>query len=104
MNYFRDCPITVDDAKRALHIYGADIESLKVKRTRPKARKITDGQRIEIPDTINELHPHIHLLVDYTFVQGISFLHSIARGYTMRTIEHHKEYKRKCNKNIYWRE
>ena len=28
-NYIRNCPITVDDAKRALHIYGKDIVKLK---------------------------------------------------------------------------
>ena len=36
-NYFTDCPITVDDAKRALHIYGPDVESLKGKHTMAKA-------------------------------------------------------------------
>ena len=35
-NYFRKCPLTVDDAKRALHIYGPDKESLKGKSRRKK--------------------------------------------------------------------
>ena len=97
-NYFIDCPLTVDDAKRALHIYGPDIESLKGKRTRAKASKIIDGQRVEIPNSIKDLHPHIHLSVDYFFVQGIAFLHSISRGYNMRTIEHHSKFKKKYTK------
>lgn len=33
-HFFRNCPITVEDAKRALHIYGLDIESLKGKITK----------------------------------------------------------------------
>ena len=97
-NYFIDCPLTVDDAKRALHIYGPDVEALKGKQTRARASKIVDGQRIEIPDTIKDLHPHIHLSADYFFVQGIAFLHSISRGYNMRTVEQHSDYKRKYNK------
>ena len=52
INYFIDCPLTVDDAKRALNIYGLDIESLKGKMNRVKPRKIMDAQRYEIPTTI----------------------------------------------------
>jgi hypothetical protein len=33
-NYWRDCPITTDDAKRALHIYGTDIVMLRGKATK----------------------------------------------------------------------
>ena len=94
-NYFIDCPLTVDDAKRALHIYGPDIESLKGKMTRARPRKIMDAQRYEIPTTIKELHQKIHLSADYFFVQGIAFLHSMSRGYTFRTIEHHADYRTK---------
>ena len=88
----------MDDAKRALHIYGPDIESLKGKMTRARPRKIMDAQRYEIPTTIKELHQKNRLSADYFFVQGIAFLHNISRGYTFRTIEHHADYKTKYNK------
>ena len=88
----------MDDTKRALHIYGPDTESLKGKMTRVRPRKIMDTQRYEIPTTIKELHQKIHLSADYFFVQGMEFLHSISRGYTFRTIEHHADYKTKYNK------
>ena len=88
----------MDDAKRALHIYGPDIESLKGKMTRARPRKIMDAQRYEIHTTIKELHQKIHLSVDCFLLQGIAFLHSISRGYTFRTIEHHADYKTKYNK------
>ena len=42
-NYFRNCPITVDDAKRVLHIYGPDKESLKGKSRRKKPAKYWMG-------------------------------------------------------------
>ena len=77
-NYFRNCPITVDDAKRALHIYGPDGESLKGKMTRRRPQRIGEAIMINIPDTIKELHPTISLSADYFFVQGIAFLHSLS--------------------------
>ena len=87
----------MNDANRELHIYGPDIESLKVKMTRARPRKIMDAQKYEIHTTIKELHHKILLSVDYFFVQGIAFLHSVSRGYTFRTIEHHADYKTKYN-------
>ena len=65
MNYFVNCPLTIDDAKRALHIYGSDVESLKGKMTRTSPTQILDAKRIEIPATIIDLHPNIHLSSDY---------------------------------------
>ena len=97
-NYFRNCPITVDDAKRALHIYGPDKESLKGKSRRRKPDKIMDGIMIDIPDTIKDLHPNAHLSAGYLFVQGIAFLHSISRGYSYRTVEYNKSYSKKYKK------
>ena len=46
----------MDDAKRALHIYGPVIESLKGKNTQRKTKKKMDAQRYEISTTIKELH------------------------------------------------
>ena len=31
----------------------------------------------------------------YFFVQGLAFLHTISRGYTFRTVEHLKSFKKK---------
>ena len=56
---------------------------------------LLDGVMIEIPDTIKDLHPGIHLSTDYFFVQGIAFLHSISRGYNYRTVEHHESYNKR---------
>ena len=81
IQYFRNCPLTVDDAKRALHIYGPDVESLKGKTVRNTPNAIEDMTRVDIPETLKDLHPHVNLSADYFFVQGIAFLHSISCGY-----------------------
>ena len=99
-NYDRNCPLTVDDVKRTLHIYGHDVESLKGKTTRKTPDQINDGVTIEIPPTIKDLHSQIHSSADYFFVQGIAFLHSISRGCEFRTIEHHKDFKKNITRAI----
>ena len=98
-HYFRNCPLTVDDAKRALHIYGPDVESLKGKTVRKTPKAIEDMTRVNTTETLKDLHPHVNLSVDYFFVQGITFLHSISRGYDFRTIENIKDFGKKSNKS-----
>jgi hypothetical protein len=58
-NYWRDCPITTDDAKRALHIYGTDIVMLRGKATKEKPKAINNTAYVNIPKTIQDHHPNI---------------------------------------------
>ena len=58
-NYFRNCPVTTDDAKRALHIYSVDLAVLKGKMIRPRAAHIVNLPPVPIPKTITDLHPRI---------------------------------------------
>ena len=95
LSYFINCPINIDDTKRALYTYRLDIKTLREKTTRRKPMPINDIVETGIPSTILELHLIINLLVNYFFVQGVAFLHSIARGYSFRTVEHLK----KCKKS-----
>ena len=71
--YFRNCPLTVDDAKRALHIYGPDVESLKGKTTRRTPQAIEDIARVSISDTLKDLHPHVNLSADFFSYRGLHF-------------------------------
>ena len=63
----------MEDAKKALHIYGPDIEGIKGKMMRNKPQGIEVIQTVDIPSTINDLHPRISLSADYLYVQGIAF-------------------------------
>jgi hypothetical protein len=82
----RDCPVTADDAKRALIIYGPDIAVLKGKSTRSAAapRAPTFVAKV-IPAPILEHHRHVTLCADFFFVQGIPFFHTISRAIGFRT-------------------
>ena len=84
-NFFRNCPLTLDDAKRSLHIN--DPDTLKGKMTRSSASKIKNLQQIRIPVTITDIHPTVDISVDFPFIQCVAFLHTISRGFEFRTIE-----------------
>ena len=86
-NLIRNCPVTVDDAKRATIIYGPDIASLKGKTTRSSAAPhVPTFQAIPIPAHVAAHHRELTLCMDFFFVQGIAFLHSISRKIGFRTL------------------
>jgi hypothetical protein len=69
-NLIINCPITVDDAKRALIIYGPDLATLKGKTTRgPATPHVPSFQAVSIPAPILEHYQQVTLCVDFFFVQ-----------------------------------
>ena len=60
-NYFRDCPVTIDDAKRAVHIYGQDLAVVKGKTTRDKPLPIGMVELIALPDEVRIHHSRVTL-------------------------------------------
>jgi hypothetical protein len=99
-NYWKDCPITTDDAKRALHIYGKDVLILQGKTTRKTLTALKNIQHTPIPTTIQDTHPTITLSADYLYIQGIPMLHTISQKYKFRTIEAHPNIKKPNYTNI----
>lgn len=88
-NLIRNCPVTVDDAKRAVLIYGPDIATLKGKTVRSEAAAHRPSfQAIPIPAPILDHHMHVTLCIDHFFVQGQPFFHTISRGICFRTVKH----------------
>ena len=77
-NYLLNCPVNVDDIKRALHICGPDVAHVKGKTVRRRPQPLNRVGNIQIPATIMEYHSSIQLSGDYLFVQGIPFLHAIS--------------------------
>ena len=85
-NYIRNCPITSDDAKRALLIYGPDIATLKGKRTRRQHPRIPDHTPVLIPAPIIEQYKTIRLFVDIFWVNGQPFFHTISQWIQFQTV------------------
>ena len=85
-NFLHDCPVTPDDAKRALVIYGPDIATLKGKTTHQTQPHVPTYTRVTIPAPILSHHKHVTLCVDFMFINGNPFLHTISRDLCFRTI------------------
>ena len=86
-NLIINCPVTADDALRALHIYGPDVAALKGKMTRSTAAiRAPSFKSVPLPSPILEQHPNITLCADFFFIQDHGFLHTISRNLNYRTI------------------
>ena len=83
----RNCPVTPLDAKRAIAIYGPDIAVLKGKTTRSGvAPRVAAFKAVPLPPPVLEHYRNVVLCVDFFFVQGHVFLHTIARDLQFRTV------------------
>jgi hypothetical protein len=85
-NFIRNCPVTSDNAKRALIIYGPDIATLKGKTTKHQNRGIPNYQPIQIPAPIISKYNTIRLFMDIFGVNGNPFFHTISQWIKFRTI------------------
>jgi hypothetical protein len=83
----RNCPVTSLEAKRALTIYRPDIAKLKGKTTwlhqAPRAPNFT---AVVLPPSVLNYYRDVTLWVDFFFVQGHIFLHTISRDIFFRTV------------------
>ena len=70
-NLIRNCPVTPNDARRALHIYGPDVAALKGKAVRSEAapRAPTFGA-VPLPMPITLHHRNVTLCADFFFCAG----------------------------------
>ena len=74
-NLIHNSTVTIDDIKRAEHIYGVAVPLLQgqMVRTTPPSVKI---QSTPIPTIIINQHPTLQLYLDFFFVNNIPFLHT----------------------------
>ena len=86
-NYYRNCPLTADDAKRALHIFGKDIIKIKASATRKRPSSLGIMAPSSIPEDIWVHHQTEILGMDYLFVQNLPHFHLIRKSYKMRTVD-----------------
>jgi hypothetical protein len=75
-NVITNCPITIDDARRAILIYGPDIAIIKGKTTLGKAAShIPNLVRQQIPASILQHHEQVTLCMDFfLFRDRLSFM------------------------------
>ncbi|KAL7574572.1 hypothetical protein ACA910_015922 [Epithemia clementina (nom. ined.)] len=83
-NLLRNCPITLDDARRADKIFGSDIGMLKG--VKGPSSSVPSTMPTTLPAHIMESHHRVTLAMDIFYVNGIAFFHTISRKLQFRTI------------------
>jgi hypothetical protein len=85
-NLIRNCPVTPDDARRALEIYGPDIATLKGKTVKKQNKGIPNYQAVLIPAPIIEQYNDVRLFIDIFWVNGHAYFHTISEWIKFRTV------------------
>ena len=79
-NSILDCPITVDDARRADAIYGPDVAYLKGKTvSQPASPHLATSPLVPLPTTLASEHPTVVLCGDIMFFLGCTFHMTVSR-------------------------
>ena len=87
-NYFRDSPVTTDDIKRAIFIYGKETALQQGKTVRQRSIPITVTHPVPLPRTIKDFHSAVPISIDIMLIQSIPMLTSISgTSYQFRTVE-----------------
>jgi hypothetical protein len=82
----QNCPVTVDDAKRALLIYGPDVAAIKGKTTKGPSQHVPTFNPVQVPGFILQHHSDVTLCMDIFYVKGHPFFHTISRKVQFRTV------------------
>ena len=87
-NFVRNCPLTVEDAKRALDIWGPEIYYLKGKTVKKKCRHVPKFVLINMESSILEGYENDTIFIDNFYVNGNVFFHTITRRMRFRTVSY----------------
>ena len=82
----RNCPLTPDDARRALHIWGPEVQTLEGKMTKQQNKGIPNYKPILIPAPIIDKYKTIRLFIDIFWVNGSPYFHTISEHIKFRTV------------------
>ena len=87
-NHLINCPVTIEDVRRATKLYGADPAFLKGTMVRGKGRVAEDHKIMCLPKEIYPKHKDVCLCFDFFFVNRIPFIHSTSTKINFRTAKH----------------
>jgi hypothetical protein len=86
-NRLKNCPVSVEDAKRSVAIYGPDVHALHGKTVRTTPEHVPADQIRHLPPDILSAHGTLTLCADLFQVDGIKFLTTISRNINFITVE-----------------
>ena len=85
-NFVRNCPITVEDSKRYLDIWGPEIYYLQGKTVKNKCKKVPKFVPINMEPIILEGYDNDTLFIDNFYVNRNVFYHTITHRMKFRTV------------------
>ena len=91
-NQIKNCPVTIEDIKIWLKIFGDNVHALKGKSTRRKPRVVVNDY-VEIPKEFIEAHKGVILFVDVLYIDGVTFLLTLSKNIRLITIWYIKDRK-----------
>ena len=77
--------MTPDDIRRARIIYGPALPTLKGKMVHTNPGIFEPIPRINIPAPINDEHRNVSLQIDFSFINGAPYLHTVSEHINYRT-------------------
>ena len=83
-----NCPVNVEDIKRAIGIWGKDAIGLKGRDVRRSPEPTGWINDIPLPPEVLEHHRSTMISVNYTFIHGLPHFHYCSRGYCFRAVEY----------------
>jgi hypothetical protein len=85
-NLIQNCPVTPDDAKQALQIYGPDVATLQGKTVKKQNSGIPNYQAVQILAPIIAQYNNVCLFVDIVWVNNSPYFHTISEWVKFRTV------------------
>jgi hypothetical protein len=85
-NMIGNCPVTSDDARRALHIYRPAVVTLKGKTVKRQNKGIPNYRPIQIPAPIIDKYKDLRIFMDIFWVNGSPYFHTISQWIKFRTV------------------
>ena len=85
-NFLNDCPVTVDNHRRDLDMYGVDLGAVKGKTVRHKISHVRTDIIISMPDGIFTNHGSLTLCTNIFVVDQLIFLSTISRKLLFATV------------------
>ena len=86
-NILHNCRVTPDDIRRARIIYGPALPTLKGKMIHTNPGIFQPIPRVNIPAPIINEHRNISLQIDFCFINGAPFLHTVSEHINYRTTQ-----------------
>ena len=84
-NKLINCPTIVDNIMRAHVVYGPTIPTVLAKKEPKRPQHTQNNNRVPIPEPILEHHRQIDIKINYLFINGRPYFHTISDNINSRT-------------------